>query len=273
LSSFIDIKEMEQYFDLQDLNYCSFPLFREKWLMFQDKMNKHSMLHRKEWIMGFLFYTALRFYSQLNGITGKDKPLYWLTLLYMYVDGAMDIDNVDKNTLYRSYSSPETDYWKRVHYYKEKLEDYNDGINFLPLLEAQIESSENGDWRNAIRKGEETGNLVDIILFGEVRNGGRIASIVQIIDDLIDIPEDMKANIETPATTSCRENNLTELVDRTVVLIEELPQPYPIFFSYAIAYIVQKYPTQIRGYNKLRSPSFDPLWSSFLRREINVRYT
>ena len=269
----VESHQLMSYFDLADLKYCTIPLFEENWGSFTGKIVKHNMLHRKEWIMGFLFFSALKLYAKINGVTTKDKPLYWLTLLYMYVDGAMDIDNISKETLYESYVNPTSNYWKKVHRYKSKLESYNKNINFLPLLQAQIDSSERGDWNTALSKGKETGNLVDLIVFGEIRDGGDIAAVIQLVDDLMDIPEDIKANITTPATTAYKDGTLTTLLNKTSQKILELPQPYPIFFSYAIAYIVQKYPTHINGYNKLREPSFDPLWNTFLREEINVRCT
>lgn len=255
--------ELEDYFDLTDLSFVPLPFVDEKRKEFERRLAKHTLIPQEQLQQGFLFYQALVAYARVNGVNDKDYVLHWLTLLYLYVDGAMDIQGVTKKELYRQYQHASSPFWERVHHYMQKCKEEAPHINFLPLLHAQVKSSEHANWDTAYLKGYETGVLVDQLLFHETRAGGKIAGLVQIADDLLDIPEDLEAGIATPATDAYNNGDITSLLQRLSVEASKLEQPWPLCFSYAIAFIVQKYPSYCSGFEKYENPRFDPRWHSY----------
>lgn len=264
--------ELKEYFDLSDLDFVSLPLVATMRHEFERKLEKkHSIIPLEQRRQGFFFYQPLVFYARVRGIDTRDKILYYLTLLYLYVDAAMDIEGVSKEELYRQFLNPTTDYWRRVHHYMKKCRSNTPDLDFHPLLQAQITSSSfrDGDgWNVAYNKGYETGVIVDKLLGISIHGlseGGHIAGLVQIVDDLVDIPEDLLAKIVTPATLAYLQGNITPILVRLSKEASTLEQPWPTIFSYAIAFIVQKYPTHVQGLNEYREPTFDKQWYDFHR--------
>lgn len=276
--------ELKEYFDLKDLDFVSLPFIASMRRDFEEKLEKkHSLIPSEQRRQGFFFYQALVFYARLQEIDKSDKVLYYLTLLYLYVDAAMDIEGVSKEELYRQFLEPTTSYWLRVHHYMRKCQETTPSLSFYPLLQAQIisaslvkkeewnitkEKNDPNGWSEAYNKGYETGIIVDQLLgiqFSrrDESEGGHVAGLVQIVDDLLDIPEDSEAGIVTPATIAYTKGSISSLLSRLSKEASKMRQPWPTLFSYAIAFIVQKYPTHVDGLHEYREPVFDKRWQEF----------